>query len=305
MRYLAVILAFLAIGCTPEPIDLEIPQAESKPVVGNQIVPDRGMLLVLTRSFSALSDGTQGGFTEDDLNSYLITDAVVTVDFNNRSVDLPELQPGLYFSLDVLQEEGVTYTLNVNDKNNKQTISASTTVLPPVAIQNGSAKIDPRPTGEKNLNLNFNFNDPVGANFYMFNVYINPRIPNEEVGVTPGFGSDIGGRKGGAPQSDFSGFGNVFSDYSETWLFTDEGLDGSNISKDITIFDLNVTTQDTIFYTLSNISEDYYTFLQSRERSNNTIPFVGEPATLPTNVEGGYGYFSMHYPVPYFLNIEE
>ena len=25
----------------------------------------------------------------------------------------------------------------------------------------------------------------------------------------------------------------------------------------------------------------------------------------PANVEGGYGYFSMHYPVPYFLNIEE
>ncbi len=303
MKYLLIPITLIFLfGCTPEPLKLEVDQAPSKVVVGNQIVPDRGMVIALTRSFSALSDGTEGNFTEEDLSNYLVSGADVSIQFGNETVELQEIEPGLYFSIEVIQREGATYNLSIKDSTTDQEATATTLVLAPVVINNGSAKIDLRPTGEKWLNLNFDFNDPSGKNYYMFNVYINPRIPTDSSGREP---KDIGGRKGGAPQNDFSGLGNVFSDYAETWLFTDEGFDGSTIEKDITIFDINVSEEDTLFFTLSNISEEYYLFLQGRERSRNTIPFVGEPTTLPTNIENGYGYFSMHYPVPYFLEIEE
>ncbi len=304
MKYIVVgILLFSIIGCTPEPLDLEVEQAESELVVSTQIIPDRGMIVAITRSFSALSDGTEGSFDEEDLSAYLVTNAKVTIDYNNRSVELIEINPGLYFTIDVIQEVGPTYTINIEDTENSKTAKASTQVLQPIAINGGSAILDYRETGRTNLNMTYNFNDPPGKNFYMFNVYINPKLP--EPGTDGGIEGSIGGSKGGGPQSDFSGFGNLFSDYSETWLVTDDGFDGQNIRQEHTVFDIAISPDDTIFYTLSNISEDYYNFLNARERSRNTIPFVGEPTTLPTNLEGGYGFFSMHYPFPYFLSIED
>jgi Domain of unknown function (DUF4249) len=54
---------------------------------------------------------------------------------------------------------------------------------------------------------------------------------------------------------------------------------------------------DTLVVALSNIPKDYYEFLSAYKRSGNLFTqLIGEPINLPTNVQGGYGYFAMIRP---------
>ena len=55
--------------------------------------------------------------------------------------------------------------------------------------------------------------------------------------------------------------------------------------------------KDTAVVMFSNISEEYFRFLDARARGGNIISSVtGEPINHPTNVQGGYGYFNTHNP---------
>ena len=57
---------------------------------------------------------------------------------------------------------------------------------------------------------------------------------------------------------------------------------------------------------LSNISEGYYQFLKSRERSGNLLSDItNEPVNYPSNVNNGLGYFNTHYPSIRFFDLKE
>jgi hypothetical protein len=48
---------------------------------------------------------------------------------------------------------------------------------------------------------------------------------------------------------------------------------------------------------LSNIPKGYYEYLAAYKRSGNLLSqLTGEPVNLPTNVQGGYGYFALTKP---------
>lgn len=308
-HYWIVIFSMLLVACVPEPIPLKIDQAESKIVVSTQIIPDRGMIMILTRSFSALSDGTQGDFRQEDLQKYLVNDAEVEVSYDNQSYRLEQIGNGLYGSIEIQQTPGKLYDLSIIDQEEGNVVTAQTKVKEPVVIQNGSAIIDRQETTSIWLRMFINFNDPFGTNYYMFNAYVNPKTPDFE-GLLNGTGNisggeNIGGSKGGGAPDEAFGLNNLFSDFSESWVFTDEGLDGTSIQKEFIVYNIDVKPEDVVVYTLTNISEEYYNFLNSRERSVGNIPFITEPVSLPSNIEGGLGYFAMHYPVPFAVQLRE
>ncbi|MDC1204530.1 DUF4249 domain-containing protein [Salibacteraceae bacterium] len=314
MKY-SWILLFVLLGCVPEPIPLDIEQAESKIVVSTQAIPNQGMVVILTRSFSALSDGTEGSFNQSDVQQYLVTGANVTVASQNEEVTLQELTEGLYGSIALLQESGKNYNLKVIDAQEGKTVTASTQLQDAVGISNATARIDQQETTSIWLRLGFDFNDPIGKNYYMLNAYVNPSPPDFQ-GLLGGFGGlsgigsigggeDIGGNTtGGPPSSRIPGLSNLFSDFSATWILNDEGRDGQQIQEERIIYNIDVVPGDVVLLTLSNISEEYYFYLQAREKSKSAIPFVTEPVTLPSNIEGGYGFFSMHYPVPFSITLQ-
>jgi len=52
-----------------------------------------------------------------------------------------------------------------------------------------------------------------------------------------------------------------------------------------------------IAYTLSNISPDYYKFLTTWKTSAQLFnQLTGEPINFPTNIKGGYGFFTTTNP---------
>ncbi len=65
-----LLLGFAA--CTPEPIDIDIPQADPKLVVYSQALPDQALIVTLSKSFSALStpnDDNVDSTKTDSLNN--------------------------------------------------------------------------------------------------------------------------------------------------------------------------------------------------------------------------------------------
>ncbi len=308
MKY-SWILLLLLYGCIPEPIPLELEQAESKVVVSTQAIPDRGMVLVLTRSFSALSDGSEGGFSQEDLQQYLVSGANVSVTYDNQEIVLQELSAGLYGSIEIMQENRKDYTLKIIDAEKGKTVTSKTQVADAVQINTASAQIDRQETTSISLRLFFNFNDPIGKNYYMLNAYVNPRAPDFENLLNGGAnfagGEEIGGNTTSDPPSpNFIGLNNFFSDFSATWTLSDEGRNGQQIREEHIIYNIDVVPDDVVLLTLSSISEEYYLYLEAREKAASAIPFVTEPVSLPSNIEDGYGFFSMHYPAPFSITLQ-
>jgi hypothetical protein len=83
----------------------------------------------------------------------------------------------------------------------------------------------------------------------------------------------------------------------------DEGRDGQQIQEERIIYNIDVVPNDVVLFTLSSISEEYYLYLKAREKSASAIPFVTEPVSLPSNIDGGYGFFALHYPVPIVVEL--
>ncbi|MFQ3326902.1 MAG: hypothetical protein ACI8YC_001541 [Salibacteraceae bacterium] len=307
MKYSWILLLVL-VGCVPEPIPLKIDQAESVMVVSTQAIPDRGLVMILTRSFSALSDGSEGGFSQTDLQQSLVEGANVSVTYDNQVIALQELSAGIYGSIELLQQSGKEYSLNIIDAQEGKTVTSKTKFVDAVQLNNASAQIDRQETTSIWLRLKFNFNDPIGKNYYMLNAYVNPAPPDFQ-GLLSGFGSieggeDIGGNTtGGPPSSGIPGLSNLFSDFSASWVLNDEGRDGQQIQEERIIYNIDVVPNDVVLFTLSSISEEYYLYLKAREKSASAIPFVTEPVSLPSNIDGGYGFFALHYPVPIVVEL--
>ncbi|MEQ9592814.1 MAG: hypothetical protein RLN86_09460, partial [Cyclobacteriaceae bacterium] len=54
---------------------------------------------------------------------------------------------------------------------------------------------------------------------------------------------------------------------------------------------------DTVLIQLANVDKGYHDFLQVRKDSRfNFSDFLGEPVNYPTNVVGGLGWFTLHFP---------
>ena len=78
-------------------------------------------------------------------------------------------------------------------------------------------------------------------------------------------------------------------------LISDKEFGGGTYSADFLLED--VMSNDSVAVTLSNISEEYYRYLGLREKSNNWFSQVtSEPINYPSNIVGGYGFFSTHHP---------
>ena len=116
MAFIALPLLLLFSSCVPEPIDIQITPPEPEIVVASQILPDRVMLVALTRSFSALEiDAEYDTVSDDFLNDLLVDSAEVMVSFAGRTERLFNLGNGIYGSLNTLQFPNETYTLSVFD----------------------------------------------------------------------------------------------------------------------------------------------------------------------------------------------
>ena len=128
-------LVFGLWSCVPEPLPVELDEYEPKIVVASQVIPDYIMMVGLTRSFTVLSSaGYNRGGDSALFESILVDSALVTIESASGTDTLIKLSPGLYASINELENPGGHYHLKVYDYDLKESITASSTMLQNVPI---------------------------------------------------------------------------------------------------------------------------------------------------------------------------
>lgn len=287
---LAVLAAFMLLlhSCIPKPIDIELKPPQPKLVISSQIIPNSIMLVSVTRSFSALSTGANSdNIDQNFLDSLLVRNAIVTVSYASTTDTLYMLSPGIYASINVLQQVGGIYTLHVKDVEGNLEISAQTDLLPLVRFDTVKPAVTRNPT-DTIVSVDYTFtDDPNTENYYVVN-YIVKLHDTTTVSLDLNNYFSIGSNK-------------VLTSFD---LLSDKTFNGTVFSKKTDLFDAHQT--DTIAVTLSNISKGYFEFLTAFKRTGTLVNLItGEPINYPTNVEGGYGYFNAHYPDVHFYDLNQ
>lgn len=264
-------------SCLPEPLSVNgIPQLKPKIVVSSQIDDDQTLLILLTKSVGAL-EANDNSNAEELLNLIAINDAVVTVRTSDFSETLTPLGNGVYLSVTIPLEAGVEYFLEVESPS-MGTVTASTFVESPIKFAFTEASI--YYNGFDTLaEVSYGFDDPVGENFYMFNVQ---RLTNDF-----------------EPE-------DLLNPQIFTQMVDDRGFDGDSYFDRKRVFaNRDFVPGDTVGIFLSNISEQYYDFMQIRLDSRFSFAdFLGEPANYPSNIKGGLGFFNLYIPDVRILEIQ-
>jgi hypothetical protein len=90
-----------------------------------------------------------------------------------------------------------------------------------------------------------------------------------------------------------------------TILFDDLEFNGKSYGERFRVFPRDYQPGDTIAVSLSNISEEYYRFMQLRlDNRFSFVEFISEPVNYPSNVKGGRGYFNLYVPDVQFFVFE-
>lgn len=267
--YKLFLLTLLLGSCTPDPLELkEIPALEPEIVVGSQVISDQAVLVLLTRTFSAL-EGSQDMDPEEFLNRIAVNDAVVTITGPGGTDSLPLLENGLYGGSSVSLQEGQTYELHVQSEALGE-VTATTKVLPRVEMEEVEIDLYYRGVGDTLATVTYTFHDPIEENHYLFNMQ---KIDSEKL------------------------IRNAFQPAPYTQLFTDEEFNNQTSQFSFDFFPEGYSPGDTVAVSLSNISKEYYHFMELRTHDQlSFLDFLSEPVNYPSNVEGGKGFFNLHTP---------
>lgn len=272
-------------SCRPEPIPIQIKPAPQKLVVASQVVPGNLMIIALSKSFGALTytDTNPGS---DLLSQLLVSRASVTMSYNGITDTLYKLTDGFYASISTPFTANTDYTLHVYDSATGLRAHATTRILPSIGIDSVWTTNEIR-YGDTFRFLQVRFSDPTGSNYYMLNLYRNTDFVRNTI-TNPG-----------------SVFGNIGTDGTRTLALSDVLFDNKLHTEKINIDDYS--KGDTLTATLSNISAEYYEYLiqKARNERNGLGAIFGEPVNFTTNVRGGYGFFTAHWPTARVVIIEQ
>jgi hypothetical protein len=260
---------FVVYGCIPEPLDVDgIPVVKPEIVVSTQIIPDQSIVVLLTKTFGAL-DASDDSDPQALLDQIAINDATVTITGPSGTYLLESLDNGFYGGLVIPFETGESYQLKVNSESLGE-VSAVTTVKPMISFQDLEAELYYTGFDDTLAQVAYRFKDPIETNWYMLNVQ---HIEGDEL------------------------LEDVINPNSFIRLVDDQNFDGQQYGETFRVFPREFSPGDTISVSLSNISEEYYDFMQLRlDNRFSFIEYLSEPINYPSNIKGGKGFFNLYVP---------
>lgn len=267
--WVGLLLGVFAIGCIPEPLDVKgIPAVPQQIVVTSQIIPDRSLVVLLTRTFGAL-EASEDSDPQEVLDEVAVADAVVTLSGPDGTDTLLSLDNGFYGGLTTPFQAGESYTLHVVSTSLGE-VSATTIVKPTISFSNISASLYYNGYGDTLAQIVYSFQDPAQANWYMLNAQ--PLEQNDLVG-------------------------QILNPEAYTRLLEDTGFNGQQYGEIVRVFPRDYQPGDSLAVSLSHISEDYYKFMELRlDNRFSFIEYLSEPVNYPSNVVGGKGFFNLYLP---------
>jgi hypothetical protein len=282
MKKISAILFFfsavLAMSCLPDPLEVRnIPTVKPEIVVASQIIPNEGLVVLLTRTMGAL-DASNDSDPESLLEQIAVDDALVILKGPNGEYTLDSLGNGLYGGVPIPFEGGQQYTLSV-DSESLGHVEATTTVLAPVPFDFVDAELYYNQFNDTLAQVTYSIVDPADDNFYMVNVQEVEREDAVE---------------------------NLINPRAFTEVVKDDAFNGGKYSRTFRVFPRNYDPGDTIAVSLSNISDEYFQFIQLRlDNRFSFVEFLGEPVNYPSNVIGGRGFFNLYVPDIRLFVLEE
>jgi len=263
------LISMLFYSCLPDPLEVDgVPKIKPQIVVSSQILTDRSLVVLLTKSFGAL-DASDDSDPQELLNQIAINDATVTVTGPQGTDTLNFISSGFYGGITNRLAGGESYTLQVTSPSMGE-VKASTTVKPQVRFDEIEAELFFNGFDDTLAQITHRFQDLPGRNYYMLNVQRFRQQNLEEQLLNP----------------------RAF-----IRLLTDQTFDGQLYAENFRVFPTDFSTGDTVAVYLSNISEEYYRFIKLRvDNRFSFVEFLGEPINYPSNVEGGKGFFNLYLP---------
>ena len=270
------ILAMQALGaCFPDPLEVtSVPRAPARLVVSSQIIPDRSLLVLLTKSFGAL-DASDDSDPETLIEQIAVNDALVTIEGPSGIDTLEFLGNGAYGGITIPFQEGETYSLHVSSAEFGD-VSATTEVKRRIDFSHVEAELFYNGYNDTLAQITYTFPDPPEKNYYMINVQ---EIEREDA------------------------IENLLNPRAFTVLVADDEFNGKSYGERFRVFPRDYEPGDSIAVSLANISAEYYEFMKLRmDNRFSLVEFVSEPVNYPSNVVGGKGYFNLYVPdVEFFV----
>ncbi|MBW3545463.1 MAG: DUF4249 domain-containing protein [Bacteroidetes bacterium] len=272
-----LIVLLQLVSCLPEPLEVRhMPVAKPEVVVSTQLIPDRTLLVFLSRTFSAL-EYTEDSDPEELLTQIALNDALVTITGPDGTDTLRFLKEGFYGGIFIPFQEGELYELRIRSESLGE-VYAATRVQAQVTIEEAEADLYYNDFGDTLAMIDYSFLDPEAHNWYLLNVQKVDRETAEQ---------------------------NIINPHAFTKLLNDTEFEGRLVEDQFRFTPEMYAPGDTIAFTLSNISEEYYHFMKLRlENRLNLMDFLGEPVNYPSNIVGGKGYFNLYVPDVRFFVLE-
>ena len=273
--FILVIFNFL-MSCQPEPLIVDnVPTADKKMVVSTVVGSDQLLTLFLTRSYGALDGDVNTN--SNLLSEFVVPNAEVWVTHDNGESLLENIGQGLYGTDDINLISGKTYQLEIYDAASNQSVNSSTEMKEKSRFDELSIEMDVGGIDTVIL-VKYKFPDLVGRSYFMVNVQ-----KASEAFVTPE---------------------SILNNRVFTYLVNDDNSVNNYIEGEFLALFRNISYRDTMMISLSNISYEYYDYL---DRINNGFlgpSLITEPYNYPTNILGGYGFFNLYYKDNRFLVLD-
>lgn len=276
-KLLLSVMVLLMNACLPDPLQVEeIPVVRPEIVVSTQFVPDRSLVVLLTKTFGAL-EPVNDSVPAELLNQIVVGDATVTITGPNNIDTLLRLDNVVYGGVFIPFESGQEYTLRVKSESLGE-VTATTTVMQQITFEEIDAELYYNGFGDTLAQVFHQIKDPVGRNYYMLNVQEVERVDVIE---------------------------NMVNPRAYTRLLDDENFDGQTYAEVFRVVTRDYRPGDTIAVSLSNISKEYHDFIKLRlDNRFSFVEFLGEPINYPSNVKGGKGFFNLYIPDFRFFVLE-
>lgn len=273
---LSISLSLLFVRCIPDPLEVRgIPIVKPQIVVSSQIVPDQSLVILLTKSFGAL-EANENSNLQDVIRQIAVNDAVVVIAGNNRTDTLIFLGNGVYGGI-AIPFAPVEYSLYVNSKTLGK-VTATTSVRPRINFKEIEASLYFDGFDDTLAQVTYYFEDPPGKNWYLINAV---KVERNALAA------------------------NALNPRSSSRLIADDEFDGKTYSERFRVSQRDLKKGDTLAVYLSNISAEYYQFIQLRlDNRFSLLEFLSEPINYPTNVNGGRGFFNLYVPDIRFFILE-
>lgn len=279
------IKAFIAIAflmpllysCTPKPLEIDVPQKPGKLTISSVAFGEKSIFI--SAGYSVESGFNLADTSEKNrktLPGIVVDSGLVTITrLGNLPDTLKMYSPGIYGRNNIQLMPYAQYILTVRDYKKGTAVSATTTYLPAPSIDRLQPEVI-REGAAPTVKLHIKLSDIKPGEHFFIGYSTKTNVISAITPLIAGLGS--------------------LQSFEARQLELIDGTKAVNGVLEQT-FTINAIETDTLTVQVSRIDEKYYKYLDAYKRTGFLLNQIsGEPINLPTNVEPGFGYFSLYTP---------